>query len=205
VIDPGGASAGSVTVSAESKLGVPDVVVKTPLAPEGNPDTDKVTCELKPFRPTTLIWYMVVSLWSDVWDRGFTSILKSGDCPIVSMNVVGCDVVPAVPVIVNGYCPGATDGVVVMESIDLNLGVPEAGLSDAETPSGAPETVKVTLLDVPDNRATVTVEDVPAPSVMVCCAGETDMEKSKCCTAFTARRAFASRITPCEEPVRVMV
>jgi hypothetical protein len=107
------------------------------------------------------------------------------------MNVAGCEVVPAVPVIVNGYCPGATDGIVVIESIDLNLGVPEVGLSDAETPSGAPETVRVTLLDGPDNRATVTVEFVLPPGVMVRCAGETDMEKSKGCTAFTTRIAFA--------------
>ena len=51
---PVGAFAGSVTVSAEAKLGVPDVMVKTPLAPDGNPDTDKVTWDLKPFKPTTL-------------------------------------------------------------------------------------------------------------------------------------------------------
>ena len=80
-----------------------------------------------------------------VRDGGFTSILKSDDCPIVSVNVVGCDVVPAVPVIVNEYCPGATDDVVVMESVELKLGVPDVGFSDAETPSGAPETVKATL------------------------------------------------------------
>jgi hypothetical protein len=60
VNDPVAVFAGSVTVSAESKLGVPEVVVKTPLAPEGNPDTDKVTCELNPFKLTTLIWYVVV-------------------------------------------------------------------------------------------------------------------------------------------------
>ena len=107
------------------------------------------------------------------------------------MNVVGCDVVPAVPVIVNGYCPAATDGVVEMESIELKLGVPDDGFSDAETPSGAPVTVRDTLLDVPDNRPTVTVEVVLAPGVMVCCAGEADMEKSKGCTASTVRRAFA--------------
>ena len=57
---PVGAFGGSVTVSAEAKLGVPDVMVKTPLASEGNPDTDKATCELKPFKLTTLIWYVVV-------------------------------------------------------------------------------------------------------------------------------------------------
>jgi hypothetical protein len=60
VNDPVGTFAGSVTVSAEAKLGVPDVIVNTPLAPEGNPDTDKVTSELKLFKPTTFIWYVVV-------------------------------------------------------------------------------------------------------------------------------------------------
>jgi hypothetical protein len=55
-----GAFAGRVTVSAEAKLGVPDVTVKTPLAPEGNPDTASVTWDLKPFKPTTFIWYVVV-------------------------------------------------------------------------------------------------------------------------------------------------
>ena len=107
------------------------------------------------------------------------------------MNVVWCDVVAAVPVIVNAYWPGATDGVVVMESIELKLGVPEVGLSNAETPSGAPETVRVTLLDVPDTRLIVTVDVVLAPGVMVCCAGDADMEKSNDCTALTFRTAFA--------------
>ena len=61
------------------------------------------------------------------------------------MNVVVCDVVPAVPVIVNVYCPEATDVVVVMESTELNFGVPDVGFSDAETPFGAPETFKATF------------------------------------------------------------
>ena len=60
VNDPVGAFAGSVTVSAEAKWGVPDVMVKTPLAPEGNPDTDRVTWDLKTFKLTTFIWYVVV-------------------------------------------------------------------------------------------------------------------------------------------------
>lgn len=145
VNDPVGAFAGRVTVRAEAKLGVPEEMVKTPLAPEGNPDTDSETWELKPFKPTTLIWYVAVPPWVVVWDGGFTSILKSGDCPTVNMNVAECDVIPAVPVIVNAYCPEATEPVVVMESVELNPGVPDVGFSDADTPAGAPETVKATL------------------------------------------------------------
>ena len=137
--------AGSVTVSVEAKLGVPEVMVKTPFAPGGKPETERVTGDLKPFKPTTFIWYVVVPPSVVVWDGGFTSILKSGDCPIVSVNVVVCDVFSAVPVIVNVYCPEATDPVVVMESTELNLGVPDVGFRDAETPFGAPETFKATL------------------------------------------------------------
>ena len=92
---------------------------------------------------------------------------------------------------VNGYCPGVTDDVVVIERIELKLGVPDPGFSDAETPFGAPETVKVTLCAVPDNRPTETVEVVLSPGVTVCCAGEAAMEKSNGCTTCTVRRAFA--------------
>ena len=105
--------------------------------------------------------------------------------------MVVCDVVPSVPVIVSVYCPGATDCVVEMESIDLNFGLPEVRFSEAETPTGAPETVRDTLLDVPESRATVTVEVVIAPGVMVRCSGETDREKSKDCATFTVNRASA--------------
>jgi hypothetical protein len=51
------ASAGSVTVSVEAKFGVPEGLLKTPLAPEGNPETDSETCELKPLRAVTFTEY----------------------------------------------------------------------------------------------------------------------------------------------------
>jgi hypothetical protein len=43
------------------------------------------------------------------------------------------------------YCPGAADDIVVTESIELKLGVPDAGFSGAVTPFGAPETVRATF------------------------------------------------------------
>jgi len=92
----------------------------------------------------------------------------------------------------------------VTESVDLNFGLPEVGLRDAETPSGAPEIVRDTLLVVPDRRPTLTVEVVLAPGVMVCCSGEAEIEKSKDCAVFTVKRAFAWCFTPFAEPVRVM-
>jgi hypothetical protein len=107
------------------------------------------------------------------------------------MNVAVCDVVPAVPVIVSAYCPEATDAVVVIESTELKLGFPDVGFSDAETPFGAPETVKATFCDVPDTRPTVTVDVALPPGAMVCCAGEAEMEKSNGCTTCTVTRPFA--------------
>ena len=44
---------GSVIVSVEAKVGVAEGVLKTPLPPEGNPDTVNDTCELNPLRATT--------------------------------------------------------------------------------------------------------------------------------------------------------
>jgi hypothetical protein len=60
VNEPVDTLAGSVTVSVEAKLGVPEGELKTPLPPKGNPDTVKSTCELKPFKLTTLIENEVV-------------------------------------------------------------------------------------------------------------------------------------------------
>ena len=53
-------SVGNVTVSVEAKFGVPEGLLKTPLAPEGNPETDNDTCELKPLRAPTFTEYDTV-------------------------------------------------------------------------------------------------------------------------------------------------
>jgi hypothetical protein len=53
VYEPVDTLSGNVTVSVEAKFGVAEGVLKTPLAPEGNPETDNDTGELKPFRAVT--------------------------------------------------------------------------------------------------------------------------------------------------------
>ena len=93
----------------------------------------------------------------EVPDAGFTSTLKSGACPIVSVTDVVCVFAPAVPVIVMMYCPGATDDVVVTDSIELKLGDPDVGFSEVETPLGAPDRDKTTFWDEPETRLTVIV------------------------------------------------
>ena len=51
--EPVGELLGMVTVSVETKSGVPDGRLKTPSAPDGYPETANETCELKPFKPAT--------------------------------------------------------------------------------------------------------------------------------------------------------
>jgi hypothetical protein len=157
VNDPVGELAGIVSVRVEEKSGTDDWTLKVPPTPAGRPDSDKETWELKSFKPTTLTEYEALWPWVEVPDAGLTSILKSGACPIVNVAVVVCVFAPAVPVIVITYCPGATDDVVETESIELKLGDPDVGLSDVETPLGAPETDKTTFCVEPETRLTVIV------------------------------------------------
>jgi hypothetical protein len=157
VNDPVGEFAGIVSVRVEEKSGTDDWTLKVPPTPAGRPDNDKETCELNPFKATTLTEYEVVSPWVEVPDAGLTSILKSGACPIVNVTVVVCVFAPAVPVIVNKYCPGATEDVVETESIELKLGDPDVGLSDVDAPLGAPETDRATFWVEPETMLTVIV------------------------------------------------
>jgi len=53
VYDPVGTVPDNVMVSVEAKSGVPEGLLKTPFAPEGNPETDNETGELKPLSPAT--------------------------------------------------------------------------------------------------------------------------------------------------------
>ena len=48
---------GNVIVSVEVKFGVAEGLLKTPLAPGGNPETDNDTGELKPLSGATLTEY----------------------------------------------------------------------------------------------------------------------------------------------------
>ena len=60
VYGPIGTSVGRVTVSVEAKFGVPEGLLKIPLASGGNPETDNDTGELKPFGAVTFTEYEAV-------------------------------------------------------------------------------------------------------------------------------------------------
>jgi hypothetical protein len=52
--------------------------------------------------------------------------------------------------------PGATEGVVVTLRVEVNGGVPKIGLKEADTPLGAPVTLKATFWGFPEIGVTVT-------------------------------------------------
>ena len=80
---------------------------------------------------------------------------------------------------------------VVMLSVEVKGGVPDAGLNAPDTPFGIPDKAKATLCAVPDIKLTEIVVVALTPGVMLCCIGEAEMEKSKGCGVCTFSRAFA--------------
>jgi hypothetical protein len=150
-------SVGNVTVSVEAKFGVPDGLLKTPLAPEGNPETDNETCELKPLRALTFTEYDTVCPWSTVWEGGLALIAKSGAAETVRVTEVVWVSPPPLPTMVSVNVPGDTEDDTVTPSVEVNGGVPEVGLNDADTPVGNPDTLRATPCCGPLTGFTVTV------------------------------------------------
>ena len=68
-----------------------------------------------------------------------------------------CVTPPPTPTIVNVNVPGDTEGATVTLRVEVNEGVPEVGLNDADTPPGNPDTLRATLCCGPDTGFTVTV------------------------------------------------
>jgi hypothetical protein len=116
-------SVGNVTVSVETKFGVAEGLLNTPLAPEGNPETDNDTCELKPLRASTFTEYDTVCPWSTLWEGGVALIVKSAN---------GCVLVDTACVLVDTDCvvvctAGPTVKVVLIMLLDL-FGSKPAGI-----------------------------------------------------------------------------
>lgn len=148
---------GSVTVNVETKPGVPDVTLKTPLTPDGRPDIDRVTGELKPLMPTTSTENDATSPCLTVSEGGLTSIWKSLASPTMSLKVAEWVFPPPIPVTVNVYVPGEAESVTVRVSDVENVGLPDGWASVPATPGGSPARLRATLLLVPDKRVAVTV------------------------------------------------
>ena len=87
----------------------------------------------------------------------------------VSVTVVVCTVLPAVPVTVMGYVPSATDEPTVMLIAELPAPVIDVGLKLTVTPAGCPEALSTTGVLNPPVTELVMVELPALP-----CTTETD-------------------------------
>jgi hypothetical protein len=101
VNEPVGAFAGRVTVKVEVKSGAPEGTLNVPLLPEGRPDTDSETSELKPRNPDTSTEYDAIWPWLTVRDAGLTSTRKSLGGPTTSVTAVVRVLPPPLPVMVS--------------------------------------------------------------------------------------------------------
>lgn len=81
---------------------------------------------------------------------------KSAAFEMVSIIVDECVCPPPEPVTVSGYVPAVAVFDTATVSVDVYVGVPLVGFSDAVTPAGWPETVSVTVFGVPLFRFTFT-------------------------------------------------
>jgi hypothetical protein len=96
---------------------------------------------------------------------------------IVSVTVVVCDALAAVPVTVNVYVPGAAVPAPTV-NVELAPAVTDVGLSVAVAPAGAPVTARSTVSAAPLVTA-VEMVDVPfAPCASERLAGLALIEKS---------------------------
>jgi len=133
-----------VTVSVALPLPVNVVGLKLPLAPDGNPLTDKFTTPLNPFNAPIVTVYVVLPPASTPCDPGVAPSVKSGGGVTVRLTPVVWVRLPSLPVMVNGYVPGTVALPTVSVIVELPLPVTVAGLKPALTPTGSPATDKVT-------------------------------------------------------------
>jgi hypothetical protein len=167
-------------VNVDDDPDVTDVGENDAVAPDGSPlalndtvsaDPDVTaveTVELVPLPATTLA------------EAGLSETEKSFAVALctVSVNVVVCDPVAAVPVIVIGYVPTGVTLEVPIVNVDDDPDVTDVGENDAVAPDGSPLALSDTDSALPEVTAVETVAVVPAPGATEADVGLTAIEKS---------------------------
>jgi len=168
------------SVSAELPPAVTDAGLKEAVAPVGSPLALSVTLSAAPLVTAVEIVEVALPPCTAETLEGAALIEKSfggGGAVTVSVTVVACVALGAVPLIVSGYVPGAAVPAPTV-SVELPPAVTEVGLSVAVAPAGAPVTVRFTVSAVPLVTA-VEMVDVPlAPCASESVVGLALIEKS---------------------------
>jgi hypothetical protein len=197
VLDP------TVSVSVELPPAVTEVGFRLPLAPEGRPETARLTFWAAPDVTAVLMVLVPEPPWATVTVEGFALIEKSFTTGgvTVRLTLVAWVADEPVPVIVRVYPPAGVLELVVTVRVELPPAGTDVGLKLALAPDGRPETERLTLWALPDVTAVLTVVLAEPPWVVEMLLGLALSEKSF--TAITVRVTLVVWVA--EEPVPVTV
>jgi hypothetical protein len=167
---------------------------KDPTEPDGRPETLKETAWLLP-EPRVA----VTLLDADDPAATETSPELASEKPkettgvlTVSVNAVVLVKPPPADVTVIGKLPAGVDPLVLMVSVEEQVGLQEAEEKDLVAPEGSPETLKETSWPLPELRVAVMLLDDEEPAVTETLP-ELASEKSK--DWVTVRKALASELS----------
>jgi hypothetical protein len=167
----------ALLLAATIKMLVPVVLagVKKAFTPLGKPDAVKLTLPVKPFCGVTVIVLARLDPCARFRLFGEAERVKLGVAFTVRLIVVVLVKLPEVPVIVTVAVPAAA--VPLAESVKLLVVKVLLGVKEAVTPTGKPDTDKLTLPEKAPVGVTVIVLLPLAPCTRVMLLGEADSVK----------------------------
>ena len=169
--------------------------LKDAVTPEGKPDATKATVPAKPFCGVMAIVLVLEPACARLTLAGVAARLNAGGPVMVSEKRAVLVKVPEVPVMVMVSVPAAAElaATIVRTLVVIAL----AGLKDAVTPAGNPETVRLTALLKPCCAPIVIVLVPLAPAAMETVAAE---EARLNVGAFVAPARLLIKSWPAGEP-----
>lgn len=180
------------TVRVEPPPAMTDGGTNAPVAPEGNPLTEKVTVWAVPEVTCVVTLYATLDPWAAVWLDGLALMAKSSGGAAVTVRLTVVERVVSGdaywPVTVSVNVPIAAAPVVAMVSVEPWPAVTDAGLNVALAPEGRPVADRLTTRAVPDTTCVLTANVVLEPATTIRLAGLAPMEKSSV-AAVTVRLA----------------
>ena len=153
----------AASVSVELPPAVTAPGLKDAVAPEGSPLAESVTVSADPLMAAVEIVDVALPPCTADMLLGLALIEKSlGAGVTVSVTVVLCVALGAVPVTVTEYGPGVVAAPTLKVSVELPPAVMVGGLNEAVAPAGTPPALSVTVSAEPLVTA-VEMVDVPLP------------------------------------------
>ena len=167
------------SVSVELPPAVTAPGLKDAVAPEGSPLAESVTVSADPLMAAVGIVDVALPPCTAETLLGLALIEKSlGAGVTVSVTVVVCVALGAVPVTVTEYGPGVVAAPTLKVSVELPPAVMVGGLNEAVAPAGTPPALSVTVSAEPLVTAVEMVDVALPPWTADTLAGFAPIEKS---------------------------